>query len=222
MEQNMNVTEMNEVQQKKKPANVLTIVLSVVCAILVVAVAVLSFKVIDNNNANGYMFAFGDLERDAYGNYRVLYDPDMDKDEFYELAGSEDYDIVIFTEAQADIPGVDVFDLKAPLKLIMIEYGSFDEYKEASIDKIGAEDLGEERGNCHYMVGSSMLPNGNGANLAGYSCQMDVDVDKDKVAEGMQEAYTKMQVCSLWQRQISEISGWIDTYYLSVNNSNDN
>lgn len=222
MEQNIDAIEMNEVQQKKRTANVLTIVLSVVSAILLVAVAVLSAKVIDNNNADGHMFAFGELERDAYGNYRVLYDPDMDKSEFYELAKDEDYDIVIFTEAQADIPGVDVLDLKAPLKLIMIEYGSFDVYKEASIDKIGAEDLNEARGNCHYMVGRSLLPNGEGAKLSGLSCQMDVHIDKDKVAEGMQEAYTKMQVCSLWQRQLSQISGFIDTYYLSVNNSNGN
>lgn len=222
MEQNIDAIEMNEVQQKKRPANVLTIVLSVVSAILLVAVAVLSVKVIDNSNANGHMFAFGELERDAYGNYRVLYDPDMDKAEFYKLANSEDYDIVIFTEAQADMPGVDVFELKAPLKLIMIEYGSFDAYQEASIDKIGAKDLNEDRGSCHYMVGSSSLPNGKGAELADYSCQMDIDIDKDKVGAGMQEAYTKMQVCSLWQRQISEISGFIDTYYLSVNNSNGN
>lgn len=204
MEQNIDAIEMNEVQQKKKPANVLTIVLSVVSAILLVAVAVLSVKVIDNNNANGYMFAFGEMERDAYGNYRVLYDPDMDKAEFYELAKDEDYDIVIFTEAQTDIPGVDVFDLKAPFKLIMIEYDSFDAYKEASSDKLGAEDLGEERGNCHYMVGSSLLPNGESDKFVDSSWQMDVDIDKDKVAEGMQEAYTKMQVCSLWQRRISE------------------
>lgn len=212
MEQNIDAIEMNGEQQKKKPANVLTIILSAVTALLLVAVVVLSVKVIDYNRLKDQTFLFEEWDRDAYGNYRILYDPDMNKAEFYELAANEDYDIVIFTEDQANMTGIDVFDLKAPLKLIMIEYDNFDAYCKASTDKIGAEDLGEERGNCHYMVGIS-IEQPEGDQQSDFQCQIDVVIDDDKVAAGMQEVYTKMQVCAFWHRHLENTKEFINSIH---------
>lgn len=212
MEQNIDAIEMNGEQQKKKPANVLTIILSAVTALLLVAVVVLSIKVVDYNSLKDRTFLFEELDRDTYGNYRILYDPDMNKAEFYELAANEDYDIVIFTEDQANIAGVDVFDLKALYKLVLIEYDNFDAYHEASIEKIGAEDSDGERSGCHYLVGTS-IEKPEGDQESDFQCQIDVLIDDDKVAAGMQEAYTKMQVCAFWHKHLEHTREFINSIH---------
>lgn len=203
MEETMNAIETNDVQRSKKHVNVLAIVLSAVTAILLIATIALAVNVIDYNSYKDQTFLFDEWDRDAYGNYRILYDPDMNKAEFYELATSEDYDIIIFTEDQANIDGVDVFDLKALYKLIMIEYDNYAAYHDASIEKIGAVDSDGERSGCHYMIGASIGLNESEV-PSDFQCQIDVVMDSDKVAAGMQEVYTKMQVCAFWHKHLAD------------------
>lgn len=188
---------------------VLCIVAGVIALAMIAAIVILAIEVHDQNVwSDKWILFYNKTDLDGYGRYKILYEPDMKESDFYSLAESVEYDVVIFTEEQVhklkeSTPDLNVYDLAGTMQLVVVLYDDYTTYQDAALDELGALNLKEEsdedwNGAQFYYVGIGYDHNDISVSFDG-----ECSVNKTAVDAGLQNAHIKAQICNHWNFAMS-------------------